>query len=153
MRNITIAGNIGKDAQVRTTQNGDKITGWTVAVEAGFGQNKKTLWFDCSWFGGRGEKVAPYLTKGGKVTVSGELDTREHDGKTYLQVRVNDVTLQGGNQSGDRGQSGGSYDQSPQGYGSGGGYGGGYGGRPRTGGAGGAADMDDEIPFMIDRRL
>ncbi|RWR09774.1 single-stranded DNA-binding protein [Paenirhodobacter populi] len=96
MKSITIAGNIGRDAEVRTTQNGDKITGWTVAVEAGYGQKKKTLWFDCSWFGGRGEKVAPYLRKGGKVTVSGDLDTREHDGKTYLQVRVNDVTLQDG---------------------------------------------------------
>ena len=146
MRNITIAGNIGKDAQIRTTQN----------VEAGYGQNKKTQWYDCSWFGSRGEKVAPYLTKGSKITVSGEFDTREHDGKTYLQISVNNVTLQGGgNQSGDRGQSGGGYDQSPAGYGgnhSQGGYGGGSaggygGGRPATGGAGGTADMDDEIPF------
>ena len=96
MKAIVIAGNIGKDAVTRTTQGGDKITGWSVAVEDGFGQNKRTLWFDCSWFGSRGEKVAQYLTKGSKVTVSGDFSTREHEGKTYLQVRVNDVTLQGG---------------------------------------------------------
>ena len=48
MKTIVISGNIGKDATVRTTQNGDKITGWPVAVEDGFGQNKRTLWFDCS---------------------------------------------------------------------------------------------------------
>ena len=155
MRNITIAGNIGKDAQIRTTQNGDKITGWSVAVEAGYGQNKKTQWYDCSWFGSRGEKVAPYLTKGSKITVSGEFDTREHDGKTYLQISVNNVTLQGGgNQSGDRGQSGGGYDQSPAGYGgnhSQGGYGGGSAYGAGTGGAGGVDE--DEIPFSRDRRL
>ena len=92
MKAIIIAGNIGRDAVTRTTQGGDKITGWSVAVEAGFGQNKRTLWFDCSWFGGRGEKLAQYLTKGSKVTVSGDFDTREHEGKTYLQLRVNDVT-------------------------------------------------------------
>jgi single-strand DNA-binding protein len=98
MKAIVIAGNIGKDAVVRTTQGGDRITGWSVAVEDGFGQNKRTLWFDCSWFGGRGEKLAQYLTKGSKITVSGDFSTREHEGKTYLQVRVNDVTLQGGGQ-------------------------------------------------------
>lgn len=102
MKNIVVAGNIGKNAVVRTTQGGDKITGWSVAVEDGFGQNKRTLWFDCSWFGGRGEKVAQYLTKGSKVTVSGDFSTREHEGKTYLQVRVNDVTLQGGKPEGQR---------------------------------------------------
>ena len=98
MKNIVVAGNIGKDAVVRTTQGGDRITGWSVAVEDGFGQSKRTLWFDCSWFGGRGEKLAQYLTKGSKITVSGDFSTREHEGKTYLQVRVNDVTLQGGGQ-------------------------------------------------------
>ena len=126
MKAITIAGNVGKDAVIRTTQGGDKITGWSVAVEDGFGQNKRTLWFDCSWFGGRGEKLAQYLTKGSKITVSGDFSTREHEGKTYLQVRVNDVTLQGGKPEGQRDDR--QHDQ-----------------RAPAGRA--AADMDDEIPF------
>jgi len=54
-------------------------------------------------FGLRGEKVAQYLTKGGKVTVSGDLSTRDHEGKTYLTIRVAEVTLQGGEQRQDRG--------------------------------------------------
>lgn len=128
MKAITIAGNIGKDAVVRTTQGGDRITGWSVAVEDGFGQNKRTLWFDCSWFGGRGEKLAQYLTKGSKITVSGDFSTREHEGKTYLQVRVNDVTLQGGGQDRQRDDR----QQSSQ----------------QDGGYGAAqSNMDDEIPF------
>ena len=130
MKAITIAGNVGKDAVIRTTQGGDKITGWSVAVEDGFGQNKRTLWFDCSWFGGRGEKLAQYLTKGSKVTVSGDFSTREHDGKTYLQVRVNDVTLQGGKPEGQRDDR--QHDQRAP--------------------AGRAADMDDEIPFAPEWR-
>ena len=47
MKNITIAGNIGKTAEVRTTQNGQKVTGWTVAVDDGWGDQKTTIWFDC----------------------------------------------------------------------------------------------------------
>ena len=94
MKMITIAGNIGKDAVVRRTQGGDAVASWTVAVEDR--QSKSTIWFDCSMWGTRGEKLAEYLTKGGKVTVAGELSTREHEGKTYLTVRADHVTLMGG---------------------------------------------------------
>lgn len=96
MKSITIAGNVGKDATTRTTQNGDKVTGFPVAVEERQGQDKRTIWFDCTLWGARGEKLAQYLTKGGKVAVSGELSTREHEGKTYLTIRAEQVTLLGG---------------------------------------------------------
>ena len=100
MKSITIAGNVGKDAETRSTQNGDKVTSWTVAVEDRQGQEKRTLWFDCALWGKRGEGLAQYITKGGKVAVSGELSTREYEGKTYLQVRAEQVTLMGGNSGG-----------------------------------------------------
>lgn len=98
MKSLTIAGNIGKDAETRRTPNGDAVTSWSVAVEERKGQDKRTLWVDCSLWGKRGESLAPYLTKGGKVSVSGEMSTREHDGKTYLTLRAEQVTLLGGGQ-------------------------------------------------------
>ena len=103
MKNLTIAGNIGKDAEVRKTQDGTAVTGFSVAVEDRGGREKQTLWFDCSIWGQRGEKLAQYLTKGSKVTVSGDFGTREHNGKTYLTLRVNDVALQGAPQRSDEG--------------------------------------------------
>ena len=126
MKNLTIAGGIGKDAVTRTTQGGDKVTGFSVAVEERNGQEKRTIWFDCSLWGRRGEALAQYLTKGTRVTVSGDLSTREHEGRTYLTLRANDVTLQGGGQRNDSGMAagGGQRDQSA-----------------------GRADYDDEIPF------
>lgn len=96
MKTVTIAGNVGKDALTRTTQAGDKVTSFSVAVEERNGTEKRTIWFDCSLWGKRGETLAQYLTKGGKVVVTGDLSTREHEGKTYLTVRANDVTLMGG---------------------------------------------------------
>ena len=101
MKSITIAGNIGKSAETRQTPNGDAVTSWSLAVEERKGQDKRTIWFDCSLWGKRGESLAPYLTKGGKVAVAGELSTREHDGKTYLTVRAEQVTLLGGGQDRD----------------------------------------------------
>ena len=102
MKAIIIAGNIGKDAEVRSTQGGDKVTGWTVAVEDRTGKEKSTIWFDCTLWGKRGESLAQYLTKGSKVCVSGELSTREHNGKTYLTIRAEQVTLMGGKPEGQR---------------------------------------------------
>jgi single-strand DNA-binding protein len=130
MKTITIAGNVGKDAITRTTPNGDKVTSWSIAVEERQGQEKRSIWFDCSLWGKRGESLCQYITKGEKVAVSGELSTREHEGKTYLVVRADQVTLLGGKQSGGN-----------DGDHSGGGAGYGAGGRP------GSSDMDDEIPF------
>ena len=113
MKNITIAGNIGKDAVTRRTQGGDAVTGWTVAVEDRQGQDKRTIWFDCTLWGKRGESLSQYLTKGGKVSVSGELSTREHEGRTYLTVRADQVTLLGGRPDGER--RGGGYSAPPAG--------------------------------------
>lgn len=128
MKQITIAGNVGKDAELRTTQGGKNVTGWTVAVDDGWGENKRTLWFDCNWWGARGEKVQPHIRKGGKVAVTGSLSTREHNGKTYLTIDVSDVTLQGGNPP----------QQHDSGY--------------NAGGTPGGRDLDDEIPFAPEVR-
>ena len=136
MKNITVAGGITKDAVTRSTQSGDKVTGFSVAVSEGFGDNKRTLYFDCTLWGKRGESLAQYLTKGGKVAVSGELSTREHEGKTYLTIRVDQVTLQGGKPDGERQERG----QQSSGYGAGGSA------------NSGRSNMDDDIPFAPEFR-
>ncbi len=96
MNKYCVIGRVGKDAQTRFTQGGDAVTGWSLAVDSGYGDKKQTLWLDCSLWGKRGEKVAQYITKGAQVGVTGELGTREHEGKTYLTVRVDEVSLIGG---------------------------------------------------------
>lgn len=95
MKNITIAGRLGKDANLRDA-GGTDVLGFSVAVDDGYGDNKRTLWFDCSVWGKRAAALAPHLTKGSAVAVAGDLSTREHDGKTHLTVRVAELTMQGG---------------------------------------------------------
>lgn len=130
MKSITIAGGIGRDAQLRTTGNGDKVAGFSLGVTEGFGDKQRTIWFDVSIWGKRAETLAPMLTKGGKVCVSGDLSTREHEGKTYLTVRAAEVTLMSPKRErdDDRGHD-------PSGH------------QDRRGGVPARSDMDDEIPF------
>jgi single-strand DNA-binding protein len=95
MKNLTIAGRLTKNAETRDVGS-DRVTSFSVAVDDRQGKEKGTLFFDASLWGKRGDSLAPHLTKGSSVTVSGDLGTREHNGKTYLTIRVADVTLQGG---------------------------------------------------------
>lgn len=98
MNNITIAGQLGRDAEVRQLNNGDPVATFSVADSQG--KDKPTIWWRCSLFGKRAESLAQYLTKGQSVTVSGTVTEREYqkDGATIkaMEIRVNDVSLQGG---------------------------------------------------------
>jgi single-strand DNA-binding protein len=96
MKSITIAGRTTRDAELRRTNDGTAVLAFSVAVDDRVSKEKGTLFFDCSMFGNRATALEPLIIKGKEITVSGDLGTREHGGKTYLQIRVNDVTLQGG---------------------------------------------------------
>lgn len=102
MNNLSIAGRLGRDAELRYTQGGKPVLGFAVAVDKrGPGGEKGTEWVDCSLWGDRGEKVAEYLTKGKVVAVSGEAGARAYMGKdgkpvATLTLRVIELTLLGG---------------------------------------------------------
>lgn len=135
MKNITISGNVTKDAEVRTTQSGTKVVGFSVAVN-GFKNGEKTShFFDVSIWGKRGENAVRFATKGAKISVTGDFGTREHNGKTYLTLEGSDFTPMGGGQQQGNQQPSGGYGQDQSG---------GYGDPARQAPA---RDLDDEIPF------
>ena len=135
MNSWSFTGNLGRDAEQRYTQSGDSVVSFSVGVKAGFGDKATTTWANCSMFGKRGESVAPYLKKGALVGISGELNNREYQDKEgqkrySLDVRVSDLTLLGGKQSGESAPS----QPKPQ--------------RNAQGAQGGGmGDMEDDIPF------
>jgi single-strand DNA-binding protein len=104
MQNITICGRIGRDAETRSTQSGDSVCGFTVAVDTRNGREKVTNWWRVSLWGKRGEALAQYLTKGASVTVVGEFSLGEYESKPQLNIRANDIALQGGRSEGGQAQ-------------------------------------------------
>lgn len=95
LNSYNAVGRVGNNAVTRHTGAGEPVTGFSLAVDSGFGEKKQTLWFDCTLWGKRGEKVAEFIKKGAQLGVSGELGTRIHEGKTYLTLRVAEVALIG----------------------------------------------------------
>ena len=115
MNVFTASGNIGRDAEVRNA-GGTSVAGFSLAVKSGYGDKAQTVWVDCSLWGKQAESgLVQYLKKGQFVVVTGELGTREHEGKTYVTLRVSNVTLGGKQdaQKSSQGQQQG-YQQQPQ---------------------------------------
>jgi single-strand DNA-binding protein len=105
---LTLAGNTGKDAEHKVTQGGTDFCRFSVAGESGYGDNKQTIWVDVTKWGKGSEGLARTLRKGSRVAVTGEMSTREHDGKTYIQCRADHIKILGtpdGARKADEGQS------------------------------------------------
>lgn len=98
MKNITIAGRVTRDSKLNRTGSGDPVLSFSVAVDDWSGKEKGTEFFGVSLWGKRAGTLEKYLTKGTSVSVCGDLSRREHEGKTYFQVRADNVTLMGGGQ-------------------------------------------------------
>ena len=134
MNNITVAGQLGRDAEVRYLPNGDAVANFSVADSQG--KDKPTIWWNCQLFGKRAESLSQYLVKGQAVTVSGNVTQRTYADKqgvekTSTEIRVGDVALQGGKREESQAPARSAPPARPA--------------PPKTGG--GFDDMDDSIPF------
>jgi len=161
---VILIGNVGKDPEVRTTQDGTKIVQFSLATsetwndKASGERKERTEWHRVVCFNDRiGDVIEKYVRKGSKVYVEGALQTRKWTDQAGVEKYSTEVII--GRFRGEltlldsRGAGGGAE------------AGGGYGGErtpaarpaaaPAAGGRGGPSwdapkgggDLDDEIPF------
>lgn len=136
MNSITITGNLTRDAELRSLNDGTAVLSFAVADNQG--KDKTAIFWNASLFGSRAESLAQYLTKGQQVTVIGTVSEREFTDKEgnkrkSMDVRVNDIALQGGKRDeGDRQPSRAA--RQPQ-------------RSAAPAGGGGFEGMDDDVPF------
>ena len=94
MQQLTIAGNVGKNAVLRRTPNGDAVLSFSLAVNNG--KDKESTWFDCSVWGKRAESLESHITKGSKLVLTGRPTCRAHEGKAYIGINVDNLSFMGG---------------------------------------------------------
>ena len=136
---VILLGNLGRDPEVRTFGNGDKVASLSVATSEKWkdrttgGAREKTEWHRVSVFGPLVRVVESYLRKGSKLYLEGRLETRKWQDQSGADRYSTEVVLRGyeaklvmldGPRSGGPAQG----DPGPA---------------PQSGGR----DMDDEIPF------
>jgi single-strand DNA-binding protein len=81
MNNITIAGNVGRDPELKYTPANLAILKFSVADTSGKDDNKKTTWHDIVVFGEQAESVADKIGKGVRVIVIGRLQIENFEKK------------------------------------------------------------------------
>ena len=155
---VILVGNLGKDPEIRRTQDGRPIANLSVATSDSWrdkatGERKeKTEWHRVVIFNEGLCKIAEqYLKKGSKVYLEGQLQTRKYTDKEGVEKYSTEVVLQNFNSTltmldtrGGGGGGGGGADASDGDFGS---QGASPARKPAMAGAGKSGDMDDEIPF------
>ncbi len=150
---VILVGNLGRDPEIRTTNDGTKVANLSLATSESWRdrnsgeRRERTEWHRVVIFNDRlVDVVEKYLNKGSKIYIEGQLQTRkwtDRDGQERYTTEVvlqrfrGELTMLDGRSGGGGGDFGG-------GGGGGQDFGGGGGGAPSGGGAG---DLDDDIPF------
>lgn len=97
---VIIIGNLGQNPRKREV-NGDHVVDISVASDLRVKKTdgewlKLTRWYDCSFWGKRGDSIAKYLRKGSKVQVIGELELRQYEseGETKTAYSIRQARVQ-----------------------------------------------------------
>lgn len=90
MKQLTIIGNLGANAVLRTTADGKQLMSFNVAVSDG---KDATIWFNC--IGNYRDKVFPYLLKGQCVCVTGDLRAGIYNNNIDLTISIDRLELCG----------------------------------------------------------
>ena len=159
---VILLGNLGRDPEVRQTQDGTKIVHLAIATSERWRDRQsgepreKTEWHRVVIFNERlGEVAEKYLSKGRQVYVEGQLQTRKwtdqngqerYTTEVVLQRFRGELTLIGGRGDDMGGGGGGSYGGDSFGGGSSSSSGGGS-SSSQGSSSGGFSDLDDDIPF------
>jgi single-strand DNA-binding protein len=156
---VILIGNLGRDPEVRSFQNGGKVVNLRIATSETWrdrtsGERKeRTEWHSVAIFNEALGKIAEqYLKKGSTVYIEGQLETRKwqdqsgqdkYTTEVVLRPYSGNLTLLGGRGDGGSGGGSGGYDDrggyDEGGQGGGGGYGGGSSGGGRGGFGGGSS--------------
>ncbi|WP_375596045.1 single-stranded DNA-binding protein [Algihabitans albus] len=161
---VILVGNLGRDPEIRTMQNGGKVANLSIATSENWRdrqtgeRREKTEWHRVVVFDDRLiDVIERYVKKGAKLYLEGQLQTRKwsdqsgqerYSTEVVLQRYRGEMTMLDGRGGGGGGDdfAGGNYERDYGGAPSGGGSsGGGFGGGNAP--APGPGDLDDDIPF------
>ena len=95
LNTVMLLGNLGTDAQLRTTPGGQPVLSFRLATSESYldkekNRQERTEWHSVTIWGRRGEALEKRLTKGSRVFVEGRLHTSSYDkaGQKHFRTEV-----------------------------------------------------------------
>ena len=101
MNKVFLIGRLTKDSEGVDVGKGEKMTSkvsFTLAIDDGFGDKKKTYYINCELWGKRAVSLGEYRVKGQQVSVVGKLVTGSYENKEkkkvyFTNINVEEITL------------------------------------------------------------
>ena len=96
---VVLTGRLGKDPEIRATNSGKSVASFSIAVDDGWGDKKKTYWFSVEAWDKTAEAVGRMVSSGKRVTVVGSLqedtwnDSKTGDKRSRIKVLANRVDI------------------------------------------------------------
>ncbi|HEX9699278.1 MAG TPA: single-stranded DNA-binding protein [Acidobacteriota bacterium] len=141
---VILIGNLGKDPELRYTQNGTAVANFTLATTDSWTKDgetqERTEWHTIVAWAKLAEICGQYLTKGRQVYIEGRIQTRKWEDRDGNTRYTTEIVAQNMQMLGSRGDGGG-------GGGGGAGGGGDYDSGPADPSPSDAGVTDDDIPF------
>ncbi|MCK4883578.1 MAG: single-stranded DNA-binding protein [Candidatus Diapherotrites archaeon] len=107
---VILVGNLGKDPEIRYTNNGNCITNFSLATSRVW-KNKdgekqdETEWHRCVAFGRTAEICGEYLHKGSLIYIEGRLQTRDWEDKDGVKRYTTEVIIENMKMLGSKGDT------------------------------------------------
>jgi len=96
---VILVGNLGKDPEVRFTNNGSAVARFPIATSEVWNdrdgnRQERTEWHNIIVWGKQGEHCGQYLAKGRQVYVEGSIRSRSYDDKSGNKRYVTEIVAQ-----------------------------------------------------------
>ena len=92
MNKIILCGNVGKQPEIKQTNNGKSVISFSLAVKRKY-QKDITEWFNCVAWNKTAELIGQYVNKGDKLLLTGEMQSREYQDNQGNNKRVYEVVV------------------------------------------------------------
>jgi len=112
---VILVGNLGKDPEVRTLENGNKVANFTLATSESYKNREgqrvtQTEWHNIVLWRGLAEIAEKYLSKGNQVYIEGKIKNRSWDDKDgnkryTTEILGDNLTMLGGKRDADDSES------------------------------------------------
>jgi single-strand DNA-binding protein len=95
---VNLIGNLGQDPEIKSLENGKKLTRFTLATSEEFknsdGQKvKETTWHNIVAWNGLADVAGRYLKKGGQVAVEGRIVYRSYEDKNGATKYITEIVI------------------------------------------------------------
>ena len=92
---VVLSGRLTADPELKTTPSGTMVTSFTIANDAGYGDNKRTNFINIVAWKGTAEFVCKYFKKGNLIGIKGEIQTRKYQDKNGNNRTAFEVVARG----------------------------------------------------------